>query len=81
VKVSLENNILTIKGERKMERGEEEGTYHCTERCYGMFSRSFTLPRTVDPSKIHAKHKEGVLVITLPRAEDAKEREIVIDVK
>jgi len=81
VKVSLENNILTIKGERKMERSEEEGTYHCTERCYGTFSRSFTLPRTVDASKIHAKNKEGVLTITLPKAEEAKEREIVVDVK
>ncbi len=84
VKVSLEKNILTIKGERKMERREEEeeeGTYHCAERCYGTFSRSFTLPRTVDASKINAKYKEGVLVMTLPKAEEAKEREIVIDVK
>jgi len=82
VKVSIENNLLTIKGERKVERTEEEeGTYHCSERSYGSFSRSFTLPRTVDSKKISAVHKDGVLAITLPKAEEAKEREIEITVK
>lgn len=81
VKVALEDNILTIRGERKVERSENEGTYHCTERCFGTFQRSFTLPRTIDSSKIHARHKDGVLTVTLPKAEEAKEREIQIDVK
>ena len=81
VSVTHENNILTIKGERKVERSEDEGTYHRTERCYGSFHRSFKLPRTVDSSKIRAKHKEGVLTVTLPKAEEAMEREIEIEVK
>ena len=82
VKVTIENNLLTIRGERKVERTEEEeGRYHCSERSYGSFQRSFSLPRTVDSSRINAKHTDGVLTITLPKAEEAKEREIEIQVK
>ena len=82
VKVTIENNLLTIKGERKEERTEgEEGRYHCSERCYGSFQRSFSLPRTVDSSKVNAKHTDGVLTVTLPKAEEAKEREIEIQVR
>lgn len=82
VKVTIENNLLTIKGERRVEATEEEeGRYHCSERCYGSFQRSFSLPRTVDSSRINAKHTDGVLTITLPKAEEAKEREIEVQVK
>ncbi len=82
VKVSLENKVLTIKGERKVERNEEEeGKYHCTERRYGSFQRSFTLPSSIDSSKIRARHENGVLSITVPKAEEAREREIKIEVK
>jgi len=82
VTVSLEDKVLTIKGERKVERNEEEeGKYHCTERRYGSFKRSFTLPSSIDSSKIHARHENGVLSITVPKAEEAREREIKIEVK
>ncbi len=82
IKVSLDNKVLTIKGERKVERNEEEeGKYHCTERMYGSFQRSFTLPKSIDSKKIRARHENGVLTITLPKAEEAREREIEIEVK
>ncbi len=82
VKVSLENKVLTIKGERKIERNEEEeGKYHYTERRYGSFQRSFTLPKSIDSKKIRARHENGVLTITVPKAEEAREREIEIEVK
>lgn len=82
VKVTVEGNLLTIGGERKYERTEDEdGTCHCSERMFGTFSRSFTLSKKIDSDKITAKHKDGVLTITLPKAEEAKEREIEIQVK
>ena len=82
VKVSVESNVLTIKGERKYERTEDEdGTCYCSERRFGTFSRSFSLSKKIDTEKITAKHKDGVLTVTLLKAEEAKEREIEIQVK
>jgi HSP20 family protein len=81
LKVTMENNTLTIKGERKFERNEEEGSYHVCERSYGTFQRSFTLPLSVDGGNVRADYRNGVLTVTLPKAEEAKEREIQIDVK
>ncbi|MFC1499606.1 Hsp20/alpha crystallin family protein [Candidatus Zixiibacteriota bacterium] len=82
VKVSVEGNVLTIKGERKYERTEDEdGTCYCSERRFGTFSRSFSLSKKIDTGKITAKHKDGVLTVTLLKAEEAKEREIEIQVK
>ncbi len=81
VKVTVENNVLTIKGERRMERSEDEGSCHCSERYYGTFNRSFSLPNAVQADKIRAAHKDGVLTITLPKVEEAKEKEIEIQVK
>jgi HSP20 family protein len=78
----VEGNLLTIKGERKYERTEDEdGRCYCSERMFGTFSRSFTLSKRIDSAKINAKHKDGVLTITLPKAEEALEKEIEIQVK
>jgi HSP20 family protein len=82
VKVSVEGNVLSVKGERKYERTEDEdGRCHCNERRFGTFSRSFSLSKRIDSGKITAKHTDGVLTINLPKAEEAKEREIEIQVK
>ena len=82
VKVTVEGNLLTIKGERKYERTEgEEGTCYCSERAFGTFSRSFTLSKKIDSGKITAKHKDGVLSVSLPKAEEAIEKEIEVQVK
>ena len=82
VHVTVEGNLLTVKGERKYERTEgEEGQCYCSERQFGSFSRSFTLSKKIDSGRISAKHKDGVLTITLPKAEEALEKEIEIQVK
>ncbi len=81
LKVTMENNTLVIRGERKQERTEEKQSVHIAERQYGTFQRAFSLPQSVDSSKIRASYKEGVLEITLPKAEEARLREISIDVK
>lgn len=82
VEVNLENNVLTISGEKKQETSEggEDASYHLIERSYGRFERSFTLPRTVDISKVKAQFENGVLTVSLPKMEEAKPRRIKIDV-
>jgi HSP20 family protein len=81
-KVSVENNVLTIKGEKKLEYNEEdkEHNYHRMERTYGTFTRSFTLPNTVDTKRVKASYKNGVLEVSLPKAEESKPKEIEINV-
>ncbi|MFO7769362.1 MAG: Hsp20/alpha crystallin family protein [bacterium] len=81
LKVSMEGNTLRIRGERKQLREEGDEDYRLNERRYGIFERSFTLPRSVDSGKIHARYRNGVLEITVPKAEEAKSREIEVDVK
>ena len=82
VKVTVEGNLLTIRGERKYERTEDQdGTCHCSERMFGTFSRSFSLSKKIDSGKITAKHKDGVLSVSLPKAEEAIQKEIEIQVK
>jgi HSP20 family protein len=80
VELNIENGVLTISGEKKQEREEgEEGTeYHLVERRYGRFERRFSLPRSVDPEKVKAEFKDGVLAIRLPKVEAAKPRRIAI---
>jgi HSP20 family protein len=80
VEVNIENNVLTIGGEKKHEvsEGNGEGEYHFVERRYGRFERSFTLPRTVDAGRIAARFSNGLLTITLPKAEAAKPRRVEI---
>jgi HSP20 family protein len=76
VRLSLENNILTIRGEKKQQAEENNERIHRFERTYGMFERTFALPNTVDPERIEARYENGVLNVTLPKAERAKPREI-----
>ena len=81
VEVSIENSVLTIAGEKKheVEEGKEDGAYHLIERRYGRFERSFTLPRTVDADAISARFENGVLTVSLPKAEAAKPRRVQVE--
>jgi HSP20 family protein len=81
ISVSIENNVLTINGEKKMEKEHKEGDIVRSERYYGSFNRAFTLPSTVDPNQVNAKFENGVLELTLAKKEEAKPRQIRIDVK
>ncbi len=80
IDISLANDVLTIKGEKKQEKEEKEENYHRVERSYGTFTRSIRLPVDVESNKIKATHKNGVLKITLPKSEKAKAKEIKIKV-
>lgn len=79
VKVSFENNVLTIRGERKFEEETKKENYHRIERRYGDFMRSFTLPNVVDTEKIVAEFKDGMLQVKLPKRPEVKAK--TIDVK
>ncbi len=81
VEVSVENGVLTLKGNRTFEKAVEGETYHRVERAYGSFERSFSLPTNVDPEKVHAVYQHGVLHLTLPKREEAKPRTIAIKVQ
>jgi len=78
IKLSLENNVLTIRGEKKQLAEENTERVHRYERSYGAFERSFALPSTVDPEKVEATHRDGLLTITVPKVEKARPREIQI---
>jgi HSP20 family protein len=80
VDVRVENNILTLRGERKLESEVKKENYHRVERSYGTFSRSFTLPNAIDTEKIKAEYKDGVLRMSLPKKEEAKPKQISINV-
>jgi HSP20 family protein len=80
INVTFENNVLTLKGERKVEETTKREQFQRVERHYGSFTRSFTLPNTVDASRIAANYKDGVLTITLPRREEAKPKQISVNV-
>ncbi|MBN1503887.1 MAG: Hsp20/alpha crystallin family protein [Candidatus Eisenbacteria bacterium] len=79
VKVSVDSNTLTIKGEKKLVKEEKEKTFHRMERSYGMFERTFSLSNRVDSTKAKASFKDGVLEIRLPKVGEAKTKEIPID--
>ena len=81
VKVSVQDNILTLSGEKRQEKEEKDANYHRMERSYGSFSRSFTLPTSVQPNKVKATYKDGILRITLPKTEEVKPKEIPISVE
>ena len=76
--IRLENNILIISGERKLENEEKKENFHRIERSYGRFSRSFSLPATVNPDSVNAEFDNGVLKITIAKSEEAKPRQIKI---
>jgi HSP20 family protein len=79
--VTFENGILTLKGERKVEKDVKRENFQRIERRYGSFTRSFTLPNTVDASRISASYKDGVLTIRLPQREEAKPKQIAVSVE
>ena len=78
IDVKLENNILTLKGERRFEKEAKEENYHRIEREYGSFGRVFSLPVTVNVEKVTAEYKDGVLKILLPKKEEVKPKPIKI---
>ena len=78
VNVTLENNVLTLSGERRFEKDADKEGYHRIERSYGSFTRSFTLPANVQTDQVKASFEQGVLSITLPKREEAKPRKIDI---
>jgi HSP20 family protein len=80
VKLTMENHNLTIRGEKKQVAEEKTTKVHRYERSYGVFERSFALPNTVDADRVAAKFENGVLTVTLPKAEQAKPREIAVKV-
>ena len=80
IDITVENFVLTIKGEKKFSNEVKEEQFHHVERRYGTFSRSFSLPQTVDPARVTADYKHGVLTVRLPLREDAKPRSIKVEV-
>lgn len=78
VNITVENKVLTLTGERKWEDEENKNSYHRVERAYGSFSRSFTLPGTVNPDKVEAKFDNGLLTISVLKADEIKPRQIEI---
>ena len=78
--IRVENNILTIRGERKFEKKVNESNYLRVERAYGSFSRSFSLANTVNSDAIKAEYKDGVLTLTIPKREEAKPKQIKVNV-
>ena len=80
ISVTFENGVLTLKGERRFEQETKKENYHRVERRHGTFSRSFTLPNTVDTTRVGAEFKNGVLTVKLPFREEAKPRSINVEV-
>jgi HSP20 family protein len=81
VKVTVENGVLTIRGERKKEKEEKDKKFHRVERYYGVFTRSFTLPDNVHESKIEASFRDGMLYLQLPKMETPQTKAIEVKVK
>jgi HSP20 family protein len=78
VQVTVDQNTLTITGEKKLTHDVKEDKFQRMERCYGSFTRSFALPPNVDPSKLMAEYKNGVLTVRIPLREEAKPRQIEV---
>jgi HSP20 family protein len=81
IDVRVENNTLSIKGERRFESDSEQKGYHRIERSYGSFVRSFAVPNSVDTEKVSADYKNGVLTVKLPKKEAAKPKQVKVEVK
>ena len=81
INVTFENGVLTLKGERKFEQEVKKENFQRIERRHGSFSRSFTLPNTVDAGRISASYRDGVLTIRLPQREEAKPKQIAVNVE
>ena len=80
IDIKVDGNALTIKGERTLEEGTKREDYLRLERPYGTFSRSFSLPTTVDLGKVNASHKDGILRVVLPKKEETKPKQIKVEV-
>ena len=80
IDITVENFTLTIRGEKKTEQAVKDDQFHRVERSYGTFTRSFALPHTVDAGKVEAEYKDGVLTIKLPQREEAKPKQIRVNV-
>ncbi len=80
INVSVEDDVLSIKGEKKKEQEVKEDNFYRIERVYGSFERSFTLPSNVDAANIKATYKDGVLQLTLPKREETKPKQIKVDI-
>jgi HSP20 family protein len=80
IDIRVENSTLTLRGERKQEQEVDKENYHRVERSYGTFTRSFSLPTTVDTEKVSAAFADGVLTVTLPTREEAKPRQIQVQI-
>jgi HSP20 family protein len=80
IDVRIENNVLTVHGERKFEKEEKEENFRRVERRYGSFTRTFTLPSTVDAEKVSANYDKGILKIELPKKAEAKPKQIKVNV-
>ncbi len=78
IKVTFENDVLTVEGERKFVSDVDREQYHRVERGYGSFRRSFTLPNSVDTANVQATYQDGVLTVTLPRREEARPKQIQV---
>jgi HSP20 family protein len=76
--LTIENNVISLRGERKFEKTDESDNYHRVERSYGSFTRSFTLPQTVSADEAKAEYTNGVLRVTLPKREEVKSRRIEV---
>jgi len=81
VKIEFTNDMLIVKGERKQEEEVKKENFHRIERSFGLFQRSFALPKNIDPKKIEANLNDGLLMLTIPKAEEAKTKAISISVK
>ncbi|MBK6316512.1 MAG: Hsp20/alpha crystallin family protein [Blastocatellia bacterium] len=79
VQVNLDDRTLTIRGERKLEFEDKREGYHRIERSYGQFARSFTVPPNINREGLKASYKDGILRVTLPKAEEAKPRQITVE--
>ena len=80
IDLKIEGNVLTLKGEKKLEKEDEKNNYHRMETFYGSFTRSFTLPETVELDKVSADYKNGILTITIPHKPEVRPREIAVTV-
>jgi len=80
IDIRLENNLLTVRGERKLERETKEENYHRIERSYGSFTRSFTLPNSVNPEEVKAAYAKGVLTVHLGKRAEARPKQIKVNV-
>jgi HSP20 family protein len=80
IDVRIENNVLTVHGERKFEKEEKEENFRRVERQYGSFTRTFTLPNTVDSENVQASYDKGILKIALPKKSEAKPKQIKVNV-